>query len=76
MQDVESLTLSAAQAAKALGICRTTLHKLTAAGEVPHLRIGRRLLYRPEALRKFLAEQEQQSHKVNAEDEDNGPARA
>ncbi len=60
MQDVDSLTLSAAQAAKALGICRTTLHKLTVGGEIPHLRIGRRLLYRPEALRQWVARQEQQ----------------
>lgn len=42
---------------KALGISPRTLHTLTHTGQVPHVRLGKRVLYPVEALRTWLAEQ-------------------
>ena len=41
----DTLLLDAKRAAAMLGIGSRTLWSLTKAGEVPHLRIGRRVLY-------------------------------
>ena len=40
-----SFNLSAAEAAKLLGISERMLWTMTKAGEVPHIRLGRRTLY-------------------------------
>ena len=52
-----SLALDAPQAAAALGIGTRTLWALTRAGRVPHVRIGRRVLYPVHLLQQWLAEQ-------------------
>lgn len=52
------LALTAYEAARSLGICRRTLHTLTQSGQIRCLRVGRRLLYRPETLRAWLEAQE------------------
>jgi excisionase family DNA binding protein len=41
----EPLLWNARQAAKALGISDRTLFTLTKSGDVPHIRIGRRIMY-------------------------------
>jgi excisionase family DNA binding protein len=41
----EPLLLSAKETAKLLGISERTLFTLTKAGDVPHIRIGRRIMY-------------------------------
>ena len=56
--DVQPLALSAVEAARAIGVCPRTLATMTKRGEVPHVRIGRRVLYRPEALQAWLAGRE------------------
>ena len=61
------LALSARDAARALGICRRTLHTLTQEGDLPVVRVGRRLLYRPESLRAWLAAREQRGNGESAE---------
>ena len=49
--------LSRRQAAEFLGISERLLWTLTAQGTVPHMRIGRRVLYPIDPLRRFVDDQ-------------------
>ncbi len=49
------LALRPHEAARRLGISERTLAKYTAAGEVPHTRLGRAVLYPVPALEAWLA---------------------
>lgn len=51
------LALRPNEAAKALGISVRLLWSRTNAGEIPHVRVGRRVLYPVEALEQWLAQQ-------------------
>lgn len=51
----DSMLISASSAANRLGISPRFLWSLTRAGKVPCVRIGRRVLYDPEALNRFIA---------------------
>lgn len=51
----ERLTVGRREAAKMLGISERLLWTLTSTGEVPHMRIGTRVLYPVEPLRKWVA---------------------
>lgn len=53
------MALSVREASAALGISERTLWARTKAGEIPFVRIGGRKLYRPEALRDYLAAMEE-----------------
>lgn len=48
------LTLSAREAAEALGIGERTLWAKTNCGEIPHIRIGRRVLYPIHLLHEWI----------------------
>ena len=50
----EALTLSPRDAARALGISERTLWTHTRRGTVPHVRLGRRILYRIAELKRWL----------------------
>lgn len=50
----EPLTISCSAAAKLLGISRRTLQRWCAVGAVPHLRIGKKLLFSPRTLRNWV----------------------
>ena len=52
---VQPAALSTREAAAYLAISTVTLARLTKAGELPHLRIGRAIRYRREDLDNFLA---------------------
>ena len=52
-----SLGLRPREAAKALGIGERLLWSMTNAGEIPHLRIGRAIVYPVDMLRDWMAEQ-------------------
>ncbi len=56
--EAPKLLLSPREAARALGISERTLWTITQSREVPSLRIGRLVKYRPEALAAWLAEKE------------------
>ena len=47
-----------AEVARLLGISRSKLYELCAAGKVPHVKIGSRVLFRPEALETWVLAQE------------------
>lgn len=56
-RDALRLALRPREAAKALGIGERLLWQKTNAGEVPHLRIGRAVVYPVAELERWLAEQ-------------------
>ncbi|MFG0326020.1 MAG: helix-turn-helix domain-containing protein [Phycisphaerales bacterium JB037] len=49
------------EAAKALGICERLLWERTNRGEIPHVRIGRAVVYPVAELERWLAEQSSRS---------------
>ena len=55
---MEQLSLSMEKAAEVLGVSYWTLQDWVALGRVPHLRVGRRIFFRPTSLQAWLAEQE------------------
>jgi excisionase family DNA binding protein len=52
------LLLTPQQAAEALAISPRKLWGMTASGEIPHVRLGRCVRYRPESLVAYLASRE------------------
>jgi len=56
---VQRLTVNRAEAASMLGISERLLWTWTNAGQIPHVRIGARVLYPVEALRQWLDDQTQ-----------------
>lgn len=58
---VEPLAYRPREAAEALGISPSTLERLTRAGEVPSVLIGRVRVFEREALLEFLRERRQTS---------------
>ena len=58
-----SLGLRPREAAKALGIGERLLWSKTNAGEIPHLRVGRAIIYPVDLLRDWMAEQASKSTK-------------
>ena len=53
--EAEKLVLTVKQAAEILGISRPTAYEAIQTGEIPHIRIGRRILVPRLALEKMLA---------------------
>jgi excisionase family DNA binding protein len=52
----EKLVYNVAEVAKLLGLGKTSAWEAIWRGEIPHLKIGRRVLIPREALEKFLAQ--------------------
>jgi len=52
----ERLTYSVVETAQLLGLSRNAAYQGVLAGEIPHLRVGRRILIPRAALEKLLAE--------------------
>ena len=51
------LLMTRAEAARALAVCRQTLAKMTARGQLPCVRIGRAVRYSPADLAEWIDEQ-------------------
>lgn len=56
------LALRRKEAARALGISERLLWSKTVAGEVPHVRLGRAVIYPVDCLREWLAKNTQSHH--------------
>lgn len=56
LMDNSKLCLSAADVSEQTGLSISLIRKLTRSGEIPHLRIGRRIIYPAEALAEWLAQ--------------------
>ena len=52
------LLLSIREAAGLLGVCERTIWTLTKERQLPHVRIGRRVLFSRKALHEWIAQQE------------------
>ncbi len=52
--DKEKLTMTVSEAAKCLGICRNSAYEAIARGEIPVIKIGKRLLVPKAALELLL----------------------
>lgn len=59
--DLQPATLTEEQAAVYLGIGVDLVRKLRRAGELPHIRLGERIVYYPPALDDFLLRKSQES---------------
>lgn len=53
-KQTDPMLIGMAEAAKVLGISTRTLWTLTNSGEIPHARIGRRVLFNVAALREWV----------------------
>ena len=62
-----SETMTASEAADLLGLSGWTVYDLARRREIPHVRIGRRILFRHESLLNWLAEREAASVRVEPE---------
>ena len=51
----ERLTLTAREASKVLGLSRTSVYQGISMGEIPHLKVGKRILIPKAALERMLA---------------------
>jgi excisionase family DNA binding protein len=58
-QRVPPILLSLKDAARALAVSDRSLWEWTKAGKVPHIRLGRRVLYSPDDLRRWVEGQRQ-----------------
>lgn len=56
-------TLSAQQAADKLQVDKSTIYKMARQKAIPHFRIGKRVLFRDEALDDWITNQEEQNMK-------------
>ena len=61
LDEVEPLALRAPEAARAIGISERALWSLTNAGQIPHVRVGRAVVYPLRALEEWLLEQARKS---------------
>ena len=66
------LALRRRQAAKLLNVCQKTLWSWTKAGIVPHVRIGKAILYPVDLLQEWLRQQAARQQAVAAEHEGQG----
>lgn len=57
VQEIPRLLIDAHETARALSISERTLWGMTNRGEIPSVRIGRRVLYDPRALRDWIDKQ-------------------
>ncbi len=57
---IECLTVNAVEAAQMLGVSARTVFQLTKAGKLPHKRLGGRIVYSIEALKRFVNESDTQ----------------
>jgi excisionase family DNA binding protein len=60
---MQAATLTVEQAGQTLGICRNAAYSAVKAGEIPSIRIGRRVLVPKVAFERMLAEAGQQPSK-------------
>lgn len=65
MREIEDL-LTPDQVAKKLNLAKSTVYAMAHRGLIPAIKLGKSLRIRPEALAKFLEQQERKSYGVAA----------
>jgi len=61
MAKIEKLALRVPEAAEALGVCRAQAYKMVHSGELPCIRVGRRLLIPLDKLKQWLRDRHDES---------------
>ena len=61
LDETLTLALRAPDAARALGVSERTLWTMTRAGEIPHVRLGRVIVYPVDELREWLRDRARRS---------------
>ncbi len=59
---MESMTINEPRFAKLVGLSLDNVRQRRRAGELPHIRVGKRVLYTPEIAAKFLSDHTQNAH--------------
>ena len=67
--DGERATLTVSEAAKILGISRNSAYQGILTGEIPHIKIGRRVLVPKIALMKFLESADESNRSTKGQKE-------
>ncbi|MDG0029079.1 helix-turn-helix domain-containing protein [Priestia sp. Y58] len=62
---MDKQTISVKEAADYMGVSKDLVYQLVREGKVPHLRLSRRILFRKEALNKWLTTKETLSVQQN-----------
>jgi excisionase family DNA binding protein len=60
MQNSQRLTLTVKEAAQLLGLSKNSAYQGILTGEIPHIKIGKRILIPKTALERFLDEAEKE----------------
>lgn len=60
MNDVEQLAVSAAEAAKLLGVSKPTVYGLMSRSDFPSFKLGRRTLVSVEGLKNWISKQQEE----------------
>jgi excisionase family DNA binding protein len=55
---MDKLTINARELSELLGVSIDTIYKMTREKEIPHVALGRRVLYRKESIEQWLKENE------------------
>jgi excisionase family DNA binding protein len=63
MSEITRVTMTAKEAAKYLGLGYTKILELTAAGKIPHIRLGKVYYYTKEFLDKWLVDEQNKPSK-------------
>lgn len=61
-------TIKVAEAAEYIGVSKDTIYKLVRKQEIPHIRLGKRILFRVESLEAWLQEREAGPEDTQPED--------
>lgn len=61
--DEERATMTEAEFAKAIGVSRVTLWRMRQKGQLPHYKLGKRILYGQHHIAEFLKLHERSIHK-------------
>jgi excisionase family DNA binding protein len=59
---MEKLLLRPIEAAELIGVCRSTIYQMLAAGELPSVRVGSRHLIPADLLRQWVHQKVQRGH--------------
>ncbi len=68
--DKSTLCLTAEQVAQELGISVSLVRRLTRNGSLPHLRLGRRIIYPSAAINSWLADHTEYGKTISEDDSD------
>lgn len=58
---MERMTMTAIEVARLLGVSKDLVYEMARKGQIPHIRVRRRLLFRRESIEQWIEAQERKS---------------